>query len=289
MLSTKNVNLTKEIIVVDFIGNSNITIISGDRNSSSVGRGLGVEVDLIDIELLGSSGVNSHTIIIGEFTLGNELGHRIISGFWENSEIGSLLLQIVGGHSCFDILHRNNLSTSQVNVEVTHSGGEILGHTSGRGGEAGLILKVVLKQVAPGSGWEVEVSIFSSKLIRDNRKLESISNHDVALSVSICVRVVGELEVERLVEGSNHSLLHQGKLSVIVSNESVLGCDGILHDVHVGQGSVVVDGLSEHWLPRFLGDGAESVVVPGERIEGTNNVPSSAEFLSGITNETTDV
>lgn len=174
-------------------------------------------------------------------------------------------------------------------MEVSHSSGEILGNTSGGGGEARLFLEVVFKQVAPGSGREVEVSIRSSKLIRDNREFEGVSKHDIALSLGVGISIIGEFEVKRLVESTNQSLLHHRKLSVVVSDESVLGLNSILHDINIGQCGAFGDGLGEHWLPRFLGEGSESVVVPGEGVEGANNVPSCAKLLGGVSNETTDV
>lgn len=92
MLSAKNFNLTKQIVVVDDLGVGEVWLNSVDLDHSGAGRGLGFEVDLIKVELFGTGGVNSQTIIVSELTLGLKGGHGIISGNWENGQIGGMLL-----------------------------------------------------------------------------------------------------------------------------------------------------------------------------------------------------
>lgn len=179
------------------------------------------------------------------------------------------------------------MSTSQVKMEVCDRGIESFVYTFRS--EARFTVEIVFEQVAPQVLREVEWISLYLKVVRYNRKLEGFTNHDVVLSILVSIGIVGEGEIHRLVECTKLSLLHQGKLSVVVSNKAVLCLDSILHDIGVCEGSGIIDGNFESVLPRLLTNCTQSVMVSGEWIESSNIVPSSTKLRGGVINETADI
>jgi len=74
-------------------------------------------------------------------------------------------------------------------------------------------------------------------------------------------------------------------LGVVISDQVVFVLDSHSHDIDILSGALIEVGESV-W---FLGNGVPTVVVSGEWVERSNNVPSGAKLSIGISHETANV
>lgn len=95
------------------------------------------------------------------------------------------------------ILKRNNLSFSQMNISILSFGSQVLCYAC-RGSETFLSGFV---EVAPGTSWEIEISLVLTGLIRENTELKTVSKHDVVLLVVIGLDIIWVFKEQRLVKG----------------------------------------------------------------------------------------
>jgi hypothetical protein len=99
-----------------------------------------------------------------------------------------------------------------------------------------------------------------------------------------CVRILWELKEEWSDENttfygmSNH-------LSVVISDQIVFVLDSHSHDIDILSAALIEVGPSV-WL---LGNGVPTVVVSGEWIERSDNMPSGAKLSIGISHESANV
>lgn len=76
------------------------------------------------------------------------------------------------------------------------------------------------------------------------------------------------------------------ELSIIIWNESILISHSSSDDVEIGDGTVIDLITKKIWLLALT---VPSIVVSGEWVERSNNVPSSTELSSSIAKESTDI
>lgn len=115
-------------------------------------------------------------------------------------------------------------------------------------------------------------------LIQRRRYEDSISQKELTINLEHKVRVLGVFEEQWLPDGLS-SFVGLIVKRVEVGNKRVTDLEGL-----AGRGKDTV------W-PNIglLGGCADRVVVPGERVEGSELVPTQAEFFGRVTDESTDI
>lgn len=118
-------------------------------------------------------------------------------------EVDCVVLEVGGVHDAegFGVLHWDYVSVSEMEVEVVGLGahGEVLA------GDDGLACLGLLDDIAPGSGWEVEIGGVNSNLVGKDTELKSAADHDVVLLIQGSLSIIWELEEEWLDEGTSLS------------------------------------------------------------------------------------
>lgn len=137
--------------------------------------------------------------------------------------------------------------------------------------------------IAPSSSWEEYFSRVLAESVGIQAKFESWTKHDVILLILVGKIFVGELKEHWFVEGTTFKT-ESGDLSVVVSQKVVLVIHCISYDVKICD-RALVDVFSKE--VGLLGCRTPVVVISWERVEWSNNVPSSTKFWICVVDEAT--